>query len=92
MALEEGELEVNPNNYKTAQGKEYPVIHVDTESPLISIKTGETIHENEMWGFYYKPDVYRNGIQGGSSPYDITKPANEVKMDPYGHKSEEFQP
>ena len=29
-----------------------------------------------MWGFYYKPDVYRNGIQGGSSPYDITKPAN----------------
>jgi glycine/D-amino acid oxidase-like deaminating enzyme len=92
MALEEGELEVNPNNYKTAQGKEYPVIHVDTESSLVSNKTGETIHENEMWGFYYKPDVYRNGIQGGSSPYDINKPVNEVKMDPYGHKSEEFQP
>ena len=92
MALEEGELEVNPNNYKTAQGKEYPVIHVDTESALVSNKTGETIHENEMWGFYYKPDVYRNGIQGGSSPYDINKPVNEVKMDPYGHKSEEFQP
>ena len=38
-------------------------------------------------GFYYKPDVYRNGIQGGSSPYEVAKPASEVKIDPYGHKS-----
>jgi glycine/D-amino acid oxidase-like deaminating enzyme len=92
MALEEGELEVDPHSYRTAQGNEYPVIHVDTESTLVSNKTGEVIHENEMWGFYYKPDVYRNGIQGGSSPYDVTKPSNEVNIDPYGHKSNEFQP
>ena len=25
-------------------------------------------------------------------PYDVTKPANEVNIDPYGHKSDEFQP
>ena len=92
MALEEGELEVDPNGYKTAKGTEYPVIHVDTESTLVSNKSGEVIHENEMWGFYYKPDVYRNGIQGGSSPYDINKPLNDVKLDPYGHDSHEFQP
>ena len=92
MALEEGELEVDPYNYKTNKGKEYPVIHVDTESTLLSDKTGNIVHENEMWGFYYKPDVYRNGIQGGSSPYDVIKPNNDVELDPYGHDSNEFQP
>ncbi|MAV82570.1 MAG: monomeric sarcosine oxidase [Pelagibacteraceae bacterium] len=92
MALEEGELEVDPHSFKTSNGKEYPVIHVDTEATLISNKTGEVIHENEMWGFYYKPDVYRNCIQGGSSPYDIQKSNKDVAVDPYGHNSLEFQP
>jgi glycine/D-amino acid oxidase-like deaminating enzyme len=92
MALEEGELEVDPHSYKTNKGTEYPVIHVDTEATLLSDKTGDVVHENEMWGFYYKPDVYRNGIQGGSSPYDVVKPNNEVSLDPYGHNSNEFQP
>ena len=59
MALEEGELDVDPYSYKTAKGTEYPVIHVDTEATLISDKNGHVIHENEMWGFYYKPDIYR---------------------------------
>ena len=57
MALEEGELDVDPHSYRTSKGTEYPVIHVDTESTLVSNKTGDVIHENEMWGFYYKPDV-----------------------------------
>jgi len=92
MALEEGELEVDPHSYRTSKKKEYPVIHVDTEATLVSDKNGNVIHENEMWGFYYKPDIYRYGIQGGSSPYDITKPNEEVSLDPYGHKSNEFQP
>ena len=92
MALEEGELDVDPNSYRTAKGTEYPVIHVDTEATLMSDKNGHAIHENEMWGFYYKPDVYRNGIQGGSSPYDVTKANEDVSLDPYGHNSNEFQP
>ena len=92
MALEEGELEVDPNSYKTLQKTEYPVIHVDTDATLVSDKNRKIIHENEMWGFYYKPDIYRNGIQGGSSPYDITKVNEDVSLDPYGHNSDEFQP
>ena len=92
MALEEGELEVDPHSYRTSKKLEYPVIHVDTEATLISDKNSNIIHENEMWGFYYKPDIYRNGIQGGSSPYDITKPNEQVSLDPYGHESNEFQP
>ena len=87
MALEEGELDVDPYSYKTAKGTEYPVIHVDTEATLISDKNGHVIHENEMWGFYYKPDIYRAGIQGGSSPYDVTKANEDVSLDPYGHDS-----
>ena len=92
MALEEGELDVDPHSYRTAKGTEYPVIHVDTEATLMSDKNGHAIHENEMWGFYYKPDVYRNGIQGGSSPYDVVKSNEDVSLDPYGHNSNEFQP
>ena len=43
MALEEGELDVDPHSYRTSKGTEYPVIHVDTESTLVSNKTGDVI-------------------------------------------------
>ena len=49
MALEEGELDVDPHSYRTAKGTEYPVIHVDTEATLMSDKNGHAIHENEMF-------------------------------------------
>ena len=66
-----------------------PVLHVDTDAPLISDVDGSVITE-EMWGIYYKPDDHFGGIQGGASPYKVDTPVDKVAIDPYGPSSPEF--
>ncbi|MDP6973900.1 MAG: FAD-binding oxidoreductase [Gammaproteobacteria bacterium] len=87
--LEEGVLRVEPELLKTNDGEMPPVLHVDTDAPLYSDVDGSLITD-EMWGIYYKPDWHFGGIQGGASPYEIKKPAEEVAIDPYGPSSPEF--
>lgn len=87
--LEEGVLNVKPEMLQTNDGKMPPVIHVDTDAPLISDVDGSTITE-EMWGIYYKPDWHFNGIQGGAAPYKVETPVDDVAIDPYGPSSPEF--
>ena len=87
--LEEGMLEVDPNILKTNAGKEPPVIHVDTDAPLISEVDGSIITE-DMWGIYYKPDAHFGGIQGGAAPYEVKTAVDDVAIDPYGPSSPEF--
>jgi glycine/D-amino acid oxidase-like deaminating enzyme len=87
--LEEGVLKVEPDTLKTNDGNIPPVIHVDTDAPLISDVDGSIITK-EMWGIYYKPDWHFGGIQGGASPYKVDTPVDEVKVDPYGPSSPEF--
>ncbi|MEC7596621.1 MAG: FAD-binding oxidoreductase [Pseudomonadota bacterium] len=87
--LEEGVLRVDPELLKTNDGDMPPVLHVDTDAPLYSTVDGSLITD-QMWGIYYKPDWHFGGIQGGASPYEIKKPAEEVAIDPYGPSSPEF--
>ena len=87
--LEEGVLQVEPELLKTNNGEMPPVIHVDTDAPLISDVDGSVITE-EMWGIYYKPDWHFGGIQGGASPYKVKTPVDKVAIDPYGPSSPEF--
>ena len=87
--LEEGVLGVDPGMLKTNDGKLPPVVHVDTDAPLISDVDGSVIAE-EMWGIYYKPDTHFGGIQGGAMPYKVDKPYADVLIDPYGPQSPEF--
>lgn len=87
--LEEGVLNVDPELLSTNDGKVPPVIHVDTDAPLLSDEDGSVITD-EMWGIYYKPDWHFGGIQGGASPYKITTPVDKVAIDPYGPSSPEF--
>lgn len=87
--LEEGVLGVDPGMLKTNDGKLPPVVHVDTDAPLISDVDGSVIVE-EMWGIYYKPDTHFGGIQGGAMPYKVDKPYADVLIDPYGPQSPEF--
>ena len=61
--LEEGVLKVDPEILKTNEGAMPPVIHVDTDAPLLSDVDGSIITD-EMWGIYYKPDWHFGGIQG----------------------------
>ena len=87
--LEEGVLQVKPEVLLANDGTMPPVLHVDTDAPLISDVDGSVITE-EMWGIYYKPDWHFNGIQGGASPYKVETPVDEVAVDPYGPSSPEF--
>ncbi len=87
--LEEGTLGVDPNMHKTDDGRMPPVIHVDTDAPLLSDVDGSVITE-EMWGIYYKPDFNFGGIQGGAMPYKVETPPEKVAVDPYGPESPDF--
>ncbi len=87
--LEEGVLGVDPDFQKTNDGGMPPVIHVDTDEPLISDVDGSVITE-EMWGIYYKPDFHFNGVQGGAMPYKVETPVEDVAVDPYGPDSPDF--
>jgi glycine/D-amino acid oxidase-like deaminating enzyme len=85
--LQEGTLGVKPSYGMTKDGNMPPVIHVDSDAPLRSCEDGSLITD-EMWGIYYKPDQNFNGIQGGSTPYEVKK--KRVEVDPYGIDSPEF--
>ena len=88
--LTEGVLGVDPNFQKTNDGKMPPVIHVDSDAPLYS-DVDKSLITDKMWGIYYKPDFNFNGLQGGTAPYKINKAAEDVKVDPYGIDSPEYQ-
>jgi methylglutamate dehydrogenase subunit A len=88
-ALQEGTLEVDPGTFTTSTGDFPPVVHVDSDAPLYDDIDG-TLITDEMWGIYFKPDFCFGGVQGGSAPYIVDRPAAEVAVDPYGPASPEF--
>jgi glycine/D-amino acid oxidase-like deaminating enzyme len=88
-ALQEGTLAVDPREFTDNAGSLPPVLHVDSDAPLHDDITGELITD-QMWGIYYKPDVYFGGVQGGTSPYIVDTPAAAVAVDPYGPESLEY--
>ena len=88
-ALQEGTVEVDPDTFKTSSGGFPPVVHVDSDAPLYDDIDGSLITD-AMWGIYFKPDFSFGGVQGGSAPYIVDRPAGEVAIDPYGPASPEF--
>jgi glycine/D-amino acid oxidase-like deaminating enzyme len=88
--LQEGVIGVEPDFLKMNNGKQPPVIHVDSTAPLYSDKTKKLITD-KIWGIYYKPDIEGLGVQGGTSPYIVDKHFDKVNVDPYGIESPEFQ-
>jgi len=88
--LQEGVIGVDKDFLKTNDGKDPPVIHVDSTAPLYSDKD-EKLITDKIWGIYYKPDIEGLGVQGGTSPYIVNKHFNDVAVDPYGLESKEYQ-
>ena len=74
--LQEGEIAVDPQAFATANGGPPPVIHLDTDAPLLG-DDGKLITD-ELWGIYFKRD--RHGVQGGASPLVVV---GDVALDPY---------
>tara|TARA_B100000676_G_scaffold278521_1_gene301061 strand:- start:141 stop:1484 length:1344 start_codon:yes stop_codon:yes gene_type:complete len=88
-SLQEGTLGVDPKIQRTNDGEMPPVIHVDSDAPLISDVDGSVITD-KMWGIYYKPDFHFNGIQGGAAPFKVPTEPDKVAVDPYGPDSPDF--
>jgi glycine/D-amino acid oxidase-like deaminating enzyme len=88
-ALQEGTLEVDPNEFVDNRGQLPPVLHVDSDQPLYDDTDGSLITD-ELWGIYYKPDFSFGGVQGGAAPVPVSRPAADVAVDPYGPDSPEF--
>ena len=88
-ALQEGTLAVDPKEFTDNRGTFPPVLHVDSSAPLYDDVSGDLITDR-TWGIYYKPDFYFGGVQGGTSPYVIDRPAGEVAVDPYGPESPDY--
>jgi glycine/D-amino acid oxidase-like deaminating enzyme len=74
--LQEGEVAVDPLLFATADGGPPPVIHLDTDAPLVTDE-GRLLSD-ELWGIYFKRD--RHSVQGGASPLVVE---GDVALDPY---------
>jgi hypothetical protein len=74
--LQEGEVALPPETLSTDDGRESPVLHVDSHRPLVD-DDGRLVTD-EPWGIYVKPD--RTTVQGGAQPLTVG-PSFEV--DPY---------
>ena len=87
--LQEGTLGVDPAYLLDNEGNMPPVVHLDTDAPLLDDMDGSTVGE-DLWGIYYKPDFNFGGVQGGAMPWVVEQPADDVAVDPYGEESTEF--
>jgi methylglutamate dehydrogenase subunit A len=74
--LQEGEAQFDPAEFVTADGSPSPVLHVDSDAPLLA--DDGTMVTDEAWGVYFKPD--RESVQGGASPLTV---GPEFTVDPY---------
>jgi len=89
--LQEGVMKVGMDFLRTDSGDMPPLVHVDSNEPLYSNVDGSLITD-KMWGIYYKPDIVESfGVQGGTAPYKVEKALDQVKVDPYGTASKEYQ-
>jgi glycine/D-amino acid oxidase-like deaminating enzyme len=88
-ALQEGTLAVDPGEFTDNAGSPPPVVHIDSSAPLYDDADG-TLVTDKLWGIYYKPDFSFGGVQGGTSPYVIDRPAGQVAVDPYGPENPEY--
>ena len=74
--LQEGEIQVDPGVFATADGGPPPVVHVDSEAPLFT-DDGRLVTD-DTWGIYFKRD--KHGVQGGAAPLVVD---GDVQLDPY---------
>ena len=74
--LQEGEIEVDPRVFVTANGSVPPVLHVDSHAPLHA-DDGALVTEDQ-WGVYFKQD--KSSVQGGAAPLPQ---GHEFQIDPY---------
>ncbi|MAV35180.1 MAG: monomeric sarcosine oxidase [Planctomycetaceae bacterium] len=83
LALQEGEIDINPYAHITNDGKRPPLIHVDNDVPLYG-EDGKLVWD-QPWGIYFKRD--KHAIQGGAVPKHV---GSNCELDPYGTRSPHY--
>jgi glycine/D-amino acid oxidase-like deaminating enzyme len=83
--LQEGEVAVSPDAFRTSAGALSPVLHVDSHAPLHN--DSGALLTDEPWGIYVKPD--RDSVQGGAEPLRVG-PSFEVDPYPTGTVADDF--
>lgn len=83
LALQEGEIDVNPYLHITNDGRRPPLIHVDSDVPLHG-ENGQVVWD-QPWGIYFKRD--KHSVQGGALPVDVGPTCH---IDPYGTRSPHY--
>jgi glycine/D-amino acid oxidase-like deaminating enzyme len=80
LALQEGEIDINPFTHITNDGRRPPLVHVDNDVPLYG-EDGQLAWD-QPWGIYFKRD--KHSVQGGAVPKEV---GEECQVDPYGTRS-----
>ncbi len=84
--LQEGEVGLPPSTLNTDDGREPPVLHVDSDLPLHDDEGG--LVSEGPWGIYVKPD--RRTVQGGAQPLTVGE-SFEVDPTPPARSSRAFR-
>jgi glycine/D-amino acid oxidase-like deaminating enzyme len=80
LALQEGEIDINPYTHITNDGQRPPLVHVDSDVPLYG-EDGKLVWD-QPWGIYFKRD--KHAVQGGAVPKEV---GDDCQVDPYGTRS-----
>ena len=88
--LLEGEVFLPPGvDYRTADGRDGPVLHVELMNTPVYGRDGEMIQDHVYTYTRYAAErVGAPGLQGGTIPIRM---GSEAEVDPYGHLSDAYQ-
>jgi glycine/D-amino acid oxidase-like deaminating enzyme len=88
--LLEGEVYLNGTSYRTADGRDPPVLHVELMGTPVVTEDGRTFPDKHFYTYvrYAAERIGAPGVQGGTIPIRL---GPEAVLDPYGHANDLYQ-
>lgn len=88
--LLEGEVYLNGTPYRTADGRDPPVLHVELMQTPVITEDGRAFPDKHFYTYvrYAAERIGAPGVQGGTIPIRL---GPEAVLDPYGHANDLYQ-
>ena len=88
--LLEGEVLLNGTSYRTAEGRDPPVLHVELMNTPVVTEDGHRFPDQHFYTYmrYAAEQVGAPGVQGGTIPIRL---GPKAVLDPYGHANDQYQ-
>ena len=88
--LLEGEVLLNGTSYRTADGRDPPVLHVELMNTPVVTEDGHRFPDQHFYTYvrYAAERVGAPGVQGGTIPIRL---GPKAVLDPYGHANDPYQ-